>query len=132
MILKNYSDHIIVMPVGAGNDLLQQCYEYAHADIARRHTALWEGSIDGSDSVGDLFAFRRGEDVEVFRVIRIHGSNMRESHWNPAEKTRGGVDRPVVEFGEPLGTLSWKDMLSQLGHTENTPKQAGRRFKIPA
>lgn len=132
MNLNEYSDHIIVMPVGVGNEKLEECYEYVHADIQRRHTALWEGSIDGTDSVGDLFGLRRGEDVEVFRVIRIHGTDMRESHWNPPEKTKGGVDRPVIEFGEPLGTISWNDLLDQLGHKGNTPKQAGRRFRIPA
>tara|TARA_B100001094_G_scaffold330619_1_gene396280 strand:+ start:2862 stop:3281 length:420 start_codon:yes stop_codon:yes gene_type:complete len=130
MNLKDYSDRIIVMPIGAGNEKLEECYQYAQSDISRRHTALWEGSYDGTDSVGDLFAFRRGEDIEVFRVIRIHGTEMRESHWNPVEKTKGGEDRTVVEFGDPLGTISWDELLDQLGHKGNTPKQAGRRFKI--
>jgi len=131
MDLHVFSDHIIVAPVGANNEHLQNCYNIAMSDIDRRKTALWEGSYDGTDSVDDLFGLRVGDELHVYKIFAIHGSDRRESHWLPADDfpTKGGSHRSVIEFGKHLGTISWNEFLDQTGLPEGTPKIGCRRFR---
>ena len=99
-------------------------YYFYNSDIS----PIWDDTSKNNSQVGDYFSFvnNKKKNMEIFKIIGILNSNLRDSNWD----IKGHNKRRVLVLSKKLYDINLYDYLKEFNYSSNWKSQGTQRSNI--